>query len=137
MMLSHLVYTSAPSLEMSNGELMQIVEQARCSNERAGVTGMLAFAGDAFLQVLDGDEAAVAAIYGRIREDQRHRALVVLGIVKSQTRRFHASPLGFAGLSSFNENLLLRFSGTTRLEPGETSALEALDLLAALALETQ
>lgn len=51
---------------------------ARSSNKRQHVTGALLLADDHFVQVLEGDEALVRALYARISRDPRHDAVTLL-----------------------------------------------------------
>lgn len=55
-----------------------IVGQSVRNNRRAGVTGLLWGDNKRFLQVLEGEDAAVQATFDRIAADSRHRGIVVL-----------------------------------------------------------
>jgi hypothetical protein len=71
-------YVSTAVEQMLREDLLAILEVSRRTNRDNGVTGLLMFDGKDFLQVLEGDEAAVRETYGRIAQDERHRDLNVL-----------------------------------------------------------
>ena len=54
-----LSYLSAPSRPMSVDDLMDILNKSRENNARLGISGMLLFTGEWFIQVLEGDEKIV------------------------------------------------------------------------------
>lgn len=69
-----LVYRSRSLLDGAarESDLAAILASARANNGRLGITGALLVWQDAFVQVLEGDEAAVRAVYRVIRRDERH-----------------------------------------------------------------
>ena len=67
-----LVYISDQSKLMKKGELAQITDQSRARNEQLGVSGMLLASGGHFIQVLEGNELRVFALYNKIAADPRH-----------------------------------------------------------------
>lgn len=70
-----LIYRSH-SLLPQNGKdetaLVEILKQARAKNADLGITGALMLYDDWFAQVLEGPQAAVEALYARIKSDTRH-----------------------------------------------------------------
>lgn len=53
-------------------ELGLLFSQARANNKRKQITGALLLSDDWFVQVLEGDEAAVRALFTHIEKDPRH-----------------------------------------------------------------
>jgi hypothetical protein len=70
-------YTSRARLDLRDEELRQIHNQARHLNALDGITGLLAFDGARFLQIVEGSEEAVDDLIGRLRRDARHTAFEV------------------------------------------------------------
>ena len=66
---------------VSTGELVGLLQTCLANNQREGVTGMLLYGNDTFLQTLEGEESVVDRLYDKIRHDPRH------GNVKSLTRK--------------------------------------------------
>ncbi len=69
-------------------EVPRILEVARTINRRNGVTGLLLFNGQRFLQLLEGEERVVRATFARIAADPRHRGIALLGTTTSDRRAF-------------------------------------------------
>ena len=59
-------------------EFGRLFTNARRNNKAAGITGALLLTGDWFVQVLEGEEAAVRDLYGRIERDPRHDQVALL-----------------------------------------------------------
>jgi len=71
MALLQLTYASRP-FGFDASTLAGILLDARRWNAREGITGALICRDDLYLQLLEGPEAAVEALYVRIRRDDRH-----------------------------------------------------------------
>ena len=61
---------------------------SRRHNDVAGVTGLLFTDGMRFLQVLEGERAAVSTTFQRIQADPRHHAVVILSDREIDKRQF-------------------------------------------------
>ena len=57
---------------------MALLTVSRRNNEAAGLSGMLLYSSQSFLQMLEGEPAALDATYARIHADPRHRDLRLL-----------------------------------------------------------
>ena len=53
----------------------RILGKSRINNRRNGLVGVLYFGDGCFFQCLEGDEAAVDALYARLQSDNRHKDL--------------------------------------------------------------
>lgn len=69
-MLCRIIYTSRA--RCNEHETSLLLQAARLANARLAITGALYQSQGRFAQYLEGEEAAVAALYERIRCDQRH-----------------------------------------------------------------
>ncbi|HET9073733.1 MAG TPA: BLUF domain-containing protein [Solirubrobacteraceae bacterium] len=90
-----IVYTSRAVAPMSDAQLTGLLEAARGRNAAHGVTGMLLYAYESFMQQLEGDDAAVNAIYASIAADPRHTELRLLSRRPIRTRRYDRWAMGF------------------------------------------
>jgi hypothetical protein len=63
---------------MQNGDLKELLDQARRSNAANGITGALVYAEGMFMQILEGDEVRVRDLMSKIRRDVRHDSVIVL-----------------------------------------------------------
>ncbi len=93
-----------------------LLDVSRTRNLANGVTGLLLYADRTFVQVLEGDEAAVRATMQRIVADPRHTDLFVLDWRTIGVRRFDRWDLGFVdaerhvGFPGIDATLLPGFS---------------------------
>ncbi len=73
-----LTYQSRAASPPSNSELDTLVAKARVRNHSVGVTGMLLYERGRFLQTLEGPTEGLDAIWGSIRQDDRHADIEIL-----------------------------------------------------------
>ena len=71
MSLLQIIYMSHP-LGFDESTLHAILVNSRRNNLREDVTGALICRGDAYLQLIEGPEAAIRRAYERIARDKRH-----------------------------------------------------------------
>ena len=72
------VYSSVEVEAFDSGLLKRLLINSRLRNTEMGITGMLIYDLGVFLQMLEGDQAAVQATFRRIERDPRHRNVSVL-----------------------------------------------------------
>lgn len=73
-----LIYRShslLPGDASGQAQLADILKGARLKNAGLGITGALMLYDDWFAQVLEGPEAAVEALFTRIKQDPRHNSV--------------------------------------------------------------
>lgn len=71
-----LVYLSSAAPAFRPSMLPSIVDRASVNNAANGVTGMLCYFDNSFLQFLEGDEDDVRQTFQRIRKDSRHQGVI-------------------------------------------------------------
>lgn len=86
--MEEVVYVSRAVEAQTPAMLRRIVDTARMLNRRRDLTGALAFSGSHFLQVLEGDGAALDALLELLRRDPRHDGLRLIGRTPIAVRRF-------------------------------------------------
>ena len=116
-MLVRLMYASRATEAINQDALQSILKKSVANNPRAGVTGVLCFSGDIFLQVLEGGRSKVSALYNRIAQDPRHRDVVLLSYEEIGERSFAGWAMGQVNLSRLNTALLLKYSEAAVLDP--------------------
>ena len=97
-----LIYASNATREMSDDDLLFLLQQSRRRNERQDVTGMLLFVGSNFIQVLEGGEKDVEEIYEDILNDDRNTANIVMLKEEITERAFPDWSMGFRYISEKN-----------------------------------
>ena len=83
--LLEVVYISASKAPLSPDALRELLAKARANNARLDITGMLTYAQGSFLQILEGPEAPVTALFKKIARDPRHHK--VLRVLSSKRDR--------------------------------------------------
>jgi hypothetical protein len=96
--MHELVYTSAARRVMNPSELGAILEHARTNNARLSVSGILLYERGSFIQVLEGDEATVTALFAKIAADPRHDRVHVLTRRTIERASFARWSMGFVSL---------------------------------------
>ena len=94
-----LAYASSASSYFSEDELARLLENSRSKNARLELTGALLYENGRFIQVLEGPEAAVRALYAKIKTDPRHRGFHMVSNERITTRLFPDWTMGFHALT--------------------------------------
>ena len=93
--MRRIIYCSQATHDFSPAELVELLGAARGRNEPAGLSGMLLYCSQSFLQMLEGDSAALDATYERIAADERHANLRLLQDAEVSERVFPDWSMGF------------------------------------------
>ena len=109
--MKRIIYCSQATIDFSPEELVALLERSRSNNEACGLSGMLLYCSQSFLQMLEGDEAALQATYARINADDRHQNLRLLMNTEITTRLFPDWTMGFEHLD--DEDLADELDGYT------------------------
>lgn len=101
--MRQLVYVST-ACAVGPTDLEQIMTSAARNNAAAGVTGLLLFNGQNFLQLLEGEEDAVARLLDRVEDDPRHSGVVVVTSLETEARSFPEWSMRLVRLSTSVED---------------------------------
>ena len=116
-MLVRLMYASRATESINQESLQSILKKSVANNPATGVTGVLCFSGNIFLQVLEGGRSQVSALYNRIAQDPRHREVVLLSYDEIGERSFAGWAMGQVNMGRLNPALLLKYSEAAVLDP--------------------
>lgn len=97
-----LIYGSSAVKPFSDAELVALLAQSRQKNERLNITGMLLYRDGNFLQVLEGDAAAVEALYETVAKDPRHHHVQTFLKRPITKRSFEEWQMGFVNLNTLD-----------------------------------
>jgi hypothetical protein len=128
-MLVHCVYASRPSDAITAPWMESILEQSRINNPRQGITGILCYTNDVFIQVLEGGRDEVCELFNTIVRDERHHNVRILVYEEIAARYFSNWTMGHVDISKVNPGLLLKYSPKTALDPFVGSGQATLALL--------
>jgi hypothetical protein len=116
-MLVRLMYASRASETVRPDALNAILKKSTLNNPAVGVTGVLCFSGEVFLQVLEGGRSQVSKLYNRITQDPRHSDVVLLSYEEIEERSFAGWAMGQVNMARLNPALLLKYSEAAVLDP--------------------
>ena len=109
--MKRIIYASQATHDVSPDELVALLELSRRNNEAAGLSGMLLYSSQSFLQVLEGEPDALAATYARILADGRHTRLRLLMDAEVPAPLFPDWTMGFEHVD--DEDLAEELDGFT------------------------
>jgi Sensors of blue-light using FAD len=109
--VKRIIYCSQATYDFSPEELVELLALSRRNNEAAGLCGMLLYSNQSFLQVLEGDPAALATTYARIAVDDRHMNLRLLFEAEVTAPLFPDWTMGFEDVD--DERLAEELDGFT------------------------
>jgi hypothetical protein len=135
-MLTRLLYASRASKEIDPSLVESILVQSRHHNTSAGITGILCYGGNIFVQVLEGNRRVVSQLYNRIARDPRHTDVEILLFEDISERRFSNWTMGHVNISKLNPCTLLKYSEKPTFDPfsmGGTFSMSLLEELIATA----
>jgi hypothetical protein len=136
-MLVRLLYASRAATPLIASVQDSIMQQSRAHNPQMGITGILCFSDDLFIQVLEGGRDEVCELYNTIVRDDRHQNVRILSFEEIRERRFGSWTMGQVNLAKVNPALLLKYGERAELNPfigsGQAS-MALLDELIATAL---
>lgn len=92
-------YISSATEPWSTQELLRLLQQCRENNAGNGVTGMLLYGNETFLQVLEGEEKVINDLVDKIRTDPRHTNVQILHRRTIQRRQYSDWSMGFKRVS--------------------------------------
>jgi hypothetical protein len=90
-----IVYASAAIVPFSQSDLIELLKIARERNSAADVSGMLLYNAGSFLQVLEGPDEKVSALFQKIEKDARHARCLLLSRRAIAEREFERWSMGF------------------------------------------
>lgn len=76
--ISQILYISRASNPFDAAALEQLANLAQANNASLGVTGILYYTQEFFMQLIEGQEKTLKELYKTIQEDQRHQDVTTL-----------------------------------------------------------
>jgi Sensors of blue-light using FAD len=136
-MLVRLLYASRAAAPVTQEIIESILQQSRTQNPALGITGVLCYGGEVYMQALEGGRDAVNALYMKIVRDTRHREVVLLHYAEVPERHFAGWTMGQVNLAKVNPSLLLKYSDKPVLDPFAVSGRASTALLEELIATAQ
>lgn len=126
--MRQLLYVSNTSRDLPDVVLDDILTSSRKNNVEAGITGILLYIEGGFMQLLEGDDAALTETFNRISRDRRHWNTTIL-LDRDEPRAFGDWSMGFTRLNKSSEPSAFSLTEDAiqgRLKPGASLAIVTL-----------
>jgi hypothetical protein len=128
-MIVRCLYASRAAAPLKPAVIEGILEQSRTQNPPRGITGILCYSGDVFIQVLEGGRDEVCELFNAIVRDPRHTHVRLLAYDEVRERKFSNWTMGHVDLSRINPGLLLKYHEKAVLNPFSCSGDATMALL--------
>ena len=128
-MIVRCLYASRAVAPLKPAVIEGILEQSRTQNPPRGITGILCYSGDVFIQVLEGGRDEVCELFNAIVRDPRHTHVRLLAYDEIRERKFSNWTMGHVDLSRINPGLLLKYHEKAVLNPFACSGDATMALL--------
>ena len=128
-MLVRCLYASRAAASLSAIALDEILVQSHRNNPNRGITGLLCFTNEVFVQVLEGGRVEVCELFNTIVRDDRHRQVRLLAYEEIAERRFGNWSMGQVDAKTVNPSLLLKYAKTASLDPFSITGQATMALL--------
>jgi len=128
-MLTRLLYVSRAVGQTDKDAIESILAACKVNNPKNGITGVLCYSGDTFLQAIEGGRGAVNKLYARIIADSRHTDVHLLHYEEVTERHFGGWTMGQVNLAKLNTSIVLKYSERPEFDPYSVSGQVSLALL--------
>ncbi len=121
--MNFLIYVSSATKHFSEEDLKDLLIISRKNNTSLGITGMLLYSDDNFIQVIEGELKTINGLYEKISKDPRHKGILRLLKGEIQTRNFGEWSMGFKKITKEDFSML---SGYENLEGNSFKSIKKL-----------
>lgn len=132
--LISMTYASRANPDVSAKDFNEILKQAQENNAANGITGMLTFNKDYFLQTIEGPRAQINRLLYGLIADQRHYDLQLLETREIKHREWAKWSMNYASPTEENAAVYLKYSTTVTFNPYLLNAESANNLMRELSL---
>lgn len=128
-MLVEMIYASKVADPLRPGTVTDILHAARQFNARHGLTGLLVFDHQYFLQVIEGDRNQLKRLLPRLMADPRHTDFALIRFASIAQRQYAHWSMGFVAAHAVNRAVLLRHGVSDSFDPRSLTESAATALL--------
>lgn len=128
-MLVRLLYASRAAKALSAKSVAGVLNDCQRNNPALGITGVLCYSDEIFLQVLEGGRDAVCETFNTIVRDPRHEEVRLLSFEEIGERRFGGWTMGQVNIAKVNSSLLMKYAEKAELNPFAVSGRVSMALL--------
>ena len=135
-MLVRLLYVSRAT-ESTTESLEAILQRARRHNAEHGITGILCYSNNIFMQLLEGSREEVNCLYSEIQRDSHHTNVQLLHYDEITEREYPGWTMGLVDIDQLNTSIILKYSKGPDFNPYANSGWMSLAMLEELAATAQ
>ena len=135
-MLVRLLYVSRAT-ESTTESLEAILQRARRHNAEHGITGILCYSNNIFMQLLEGSREEVNCLYSEIQRDSHHTNVQLLHYDEITEREYPGWTMGLVDIDQLNTSIILKYSEGPDFNPYANSGWMSLAMLEDLAATAQ
>ncbi len=127
MIMIEILYTSTAVTEDIDRDLKEILEISLSNNKHDEVTGILVHNESSYMQLLEGPEEKVEALFQRIQNDSRHTLVRVIWRHEISERSFDSWSMGYVNMAKVESKMLEGYEqyGGTNLNEIKKSEVES------------
>ena len=135
-MLVRMLYVSRAT-ESTTETLDAILQRARRHNAEHGITGILCYSNNIFMQLLEGSREEVNCLYSEIQRDSHHTNVQLLHYDEITEREYPGWTMGLVDIDQLNTSIILKYSEGPDFNPYANSGWMSLAMLEELAATAQ
>jgi hypothetical protein len=94
-----ITYLSQATSNFSSIDLINLLQQCHLNNPKRGLTGLLIFGNNTFLQTIEGKKTIVEELIEKISKDKRHTKFQILSKQSIDNRQYRNWAMGFEKLT--------------------------------------
>ena len=114
-----LVYASRMVDTTTPQGLEEILAVSRERNPKVGITGVLCYDPDFFLQWIEGPRDAVNALYHKIYKDPRHTDVIMIDYNEVPARQFSSWAMAYISARKLDKSLVQKYCPGDGFDPYE------------------
>ncbi len=92
-------YLSQATPDFASIDLIHLLEQCHLNNPKRGLTGLLIFGNNTFLQTIEGEKKIIEELLEKISKDKRHTKFQILSKQSIENRQYSNWAMGFEKLT--------------------------------------
>ena len=115
-MLSQLIYVSVRKENCTDEEIQKILDASNRKNGDLDITGVLLYSESKFIQVLEGPKSQVLELYDKIKEDDRHKNVIMISLKPVEKRYFPSWQMGSKKIDTKNFEFLTNMDSESQAE---------------------
>lgn len=106
--MKRITYISKIAGELTEEQLTKLGEESEERNAKNNITGVLAYTGGLFYQIIEGEDVVIDSLYNGIMKDKRHKEVVCLKTEYNISKRlFPDFSMKLINLDNSSDELIL------------------------------